>query len=112
MCGDDGLDQRARLGGVGRDQVRSSQHVGRRADGDDAAVLNSHDGGRQPRDLRKRMRHIDDRHLRFVSEPFDEGQDVVLARLVERRERLIHQQELRRSQQRAADRHALLLAPR
>ena len=58
------------------------------------------------------MRDIDDRHARLVAQALDIGQDLSLARLVERSERLVHEQEPRLREQRPADRHALLLAAR
>ena len=69
-----------------------------------------HDVGGQPRDLDDRMADIDDRHPGLVAQPLDIGQDLGLARLVERSERLVHQDQPRAGEQRTADRHALLLA--
>src|SRR5499426_243596 len=58
------------------------------------------------------MRHVDDRHLAFVAQPFDERKNVLLARVVERRQRLVHQEQARGGEQRTADGDALLLASR
>ena len=58
------------------------------------------------------MADIDDRDLRLVAQPLDIGQDLGLARVVERGQRLVHQDQLRAGEQRAADRDALLLAAR
>ena len=55
---------------------------------------------------------IDHRYLRFVAQAFQVGQDVALARGIERGQRLIEQQQARAHQQRAADRDALTLAAR
>ena len=49
------------------------------------------------------MRDVDDRQRQPVAQAFEERQDLVLGRAVERRERLVHQQELRLRQERAAD---------
>ena len=67
---------------------------------------------RQPRHFGDGMADIDDRDLRLVAQPLDIGQDLALARLVERGERLVHQEELRAGKQRTADRHTLLFAAR
>ena len=48
----------------------------------------------------------------FVAERFDQRQDLELALGVERGERLVHQQDLRRGKQRPADRHPLPFAAR
>src|SRR4029077_5297129 len=107
------LDQDSGFGRyIWREYVRSSQHVGRRSRGHDSAVLKHHDGCRQPRDFWKRMRHIDDRHARLVSQAFDERQDLVLAAVVEGRKRLVHQQQARRREQGATDGNTLLFAAR
>ena len=53
-----------------------------------------------------------DRHLCFVAQPFQIGQDFGLARLVQGRHRLIHQQHRRVGQQGAANGDAAALAAR
>ena len=50
--------------------------------------------------------------MQVVAQAFEIGQDVGLARLVQRGERFVHQQEARRSQDRPAQRHALPFAAR
>ncbi|MNL88004.1 hypothetical protein D3C87_2174620 [compost metagenome] len=57
------------------------------------------------------MRDIDDRDPRLVPQPLDIGQDFGLARLVQRRQRLVHQQQARLGEQGASDGDALFLAP-
>ena len=74
------------------------------------ALGQDHDRGRQPRHLGHRVADIDDRHARLVAQPLDVGQDLGPARLVERGQRLVHQQQPRLGEQRAADRDPLLLA--
>src|SRR6202020_131720 len=49
---------------------------------------------------------------KVVAQPLEEWQNLVLGRAVERRERLVHQQELRLRQERAPDCNALALAAR
>src|ERR1700690_1329374 len=58
------------------------------------------------------MADIDDRHAVRVAQALDIRQDLGLAGLVERGERFVHQQQVRRREQRAADRHPLPLAAR
>src|SRR5258708_40195797 len=58
------------------------------------------------------MADVDDGHPDLVAETFEIRQDLVLARIVERRKRLIHEQQLGRGQQRPAYGHSLLLAAR
>src|SRR5919199_1789071 len=56
------------------------------------------------------MGDVDDGHPGFIAQPFDERQNVFLARVVERCERLVEQEQAGRSEQCAADGDALLLA--
>ena len=56
------------------------------------------------------MADIEDRHARLVAQPLDVGQDLGAPRLVERGERLVHQQQPRMGEQGAADGDPLLLA--
>ena len=56
------------------------------------------------------MADIDDGHARLVAQALQIGQDLGLALLVERGERLVHQEKARRGEQRPADGDALLLA--
>src|SRR5262245_20798980 len=56
------------------------------------------------------MRDIDDRNAELVPQPFDQRQDLELPLLIERRQRLVHQEYLRRGEQCATERHTLLLA--
>ena len=55
---------------------------------------------------------IEDGHAHLVAQALDVGQDLGAPRLVERGQRLVHQQELRMGEQGAADRDPLLLAAR
>ncbi len=56
------------------------------------------------------MADIEDRDRELVPQPLDEGQQLALAGRIERGERLVHQQELRRGEQRPADGDPLPLA--
>ena len=71
----------------------------------------------QHHDLRRQLAHlggvvadIDHRHIGLVAQPHQIRQDLHLALLVERAERLVEQQQPRLRQQRAAERDALALA--
>ena len=75
-------------------------------------VLQHHDARGEPRHLIDGMGHIDDRNMQFVAKRLDERQDLELALGVERGERLVHQQDLGRSEQRPADGHPLPFAAR
>ena len=69
-----------------------------------------HQRVRQPVHLRQVVRHIQDRQAREVAQPFQEGQYLGLARPVQCRQRLVHQQQARAGQQGAAERHPLPFA--
>ena len=58
------------------------------------------------------MADIEDRDIHCIAQALEIGQDLGLARLVERRERLVGEDQLRRGEQRTPDRHALLLTTR
>ncbi len=64
----------------------------------------------EPADLLDVMADVEDRCRQFGVQAIEERQDLVPARDIERRERLVHQHEARRTQQRAPDRDALRLA--
>ena len=75
-------------------------------------IGHQHDCRREPRDLGGGMADIDKRHPAVVAQTLEIRQDLVLAGIVERGQRLVHQQQARLRQQRAADRDALLFAAR
>src|SRR3546814_3863889 len=58
------------------------------------------------------MADVENRQLELVTNPLDHRHDIAAPRRVERRERLVHQQDLGGGEQRAADRDALRLAAR
>jgi hypothetical protein len=64
-------------------------------------------GHREPAEIA-----VDDRHSRLVAQPFEVRRDFILSPGIEGCRRLIHQQQPRARQQRAADRDALLFAAR
>jgi hypothetical protein len=103
------LDQRA-FAAIGLVRIKLRHHLMRRPARGHAAAGKRDDVGRQPRHLTHRMADIDDRDVRLVAQPLDIGQDLGLARLVERGERLVHQDQLGAGHQRPADGDALLLA--
>ena len=59
-----------------------------------------------------RMADVHDRNVELVAQALDVVEDLGLARHVERGQRLVHQQNARLREQRAADRDALLFAAR
>ena len=75
-------------------------------------VLQHYDARRKPRDLIDGMGHIHDRNAQIVAQRFDDRQDFELAFGIERSERLVHQQDLRRGEEGAADGHPLLFPAR
>ena len=110
---DRGLDDGAGLGFSGqRDQVEPVEDARRRPHGGNLAVGEQHDRGSQPGDLGNGVADIDDRHPAFIAQALDVGQDLGLARLVEGRQRLVHQQQAGVGEQRPADGDALLLPAR
>src|SRR3712207_4160210 len=58
------------------------------------------------------MADENDGNAAVIAQPLDIWIDLCLARFIEGRERLVHQQELRIGKQRPSDRHALLFAAR
>ena len=64
----------------------------------------------EPLDLRHVVGDVERRQRQAVAQPLEERQDVGLGGVVERRQRLVHQQQPRLRQQRAAERDALALA--
>jgi hypothetical protein len=56
------------------------------------------------------MGDVDDRQGEAVAQPLEKRKNLVLGRPVERRQRFVHQEELRLRQERASDRHALAFA--
>ncbi len=58
------------------------------------------------------MGHVQDRQVEGVAQVLDVGQHLGLARRIERGQRLVHQQQPRLREQRAADRHPLAFATR
>ena len=68
--------------------------------------------GRQPGDLVQRVADEQDRDAGLTAQALEIGQDLALAGLVERGQRLVEQEQARAGEQRPADRHALPLAAR
>ena len=81
-------------------KIEAAHDLRDRPGGGDPAVGDQHQRGRQPRHLGQRMADINDGDPLLVAQRLDVGQDLALARLVERRE------------QGAADGDALLFAAR
>ena len=101
------VEHAARVAGIGeRQDVEHRSHRGHAALGQD------HHGGGEPRHLGDRMADIEDRHARAVAQALDVGQDLGAPLLVERGQRLVHQEQAWLREQGAADGDALLLAAR
>ena len=66
------------------------------SDSNHTTVVEHHDCGSETGNFGQRMGHVDDGHLRLVTQPLDERQYFRFPQLVERREWLIHQKETRR----------------
>ena len=73
-------------------------------------MLQHHHAVGEAGDLLDGVRHIDDRNAKLVAQALDQRQDLEPPLHVEGGERLVHEQELRRGEQSAADRDPLLLA--
>jgi hypothetical protein len=95
-----------------RIELGTAHDVLHRNDGVDPASRNQHDRRGQAGDLCDGMADIDDRHSRLVAQPFEVRPDFILSPGIEGCQRLIHQQQPRARQPRAADRAALLFAAR
>ena len=91
-------------------QVETLQKLADRPGGNAAAGIHRYDRIGETRDLVDRVRHVDDRYLDLAAEALDEGHDLELARLVERGQRLVHEQNARAGEQCPADGDTLLLA--
>ena len=112
MLGHLGVDHRAGVVGALQRQVGAGQQLGQRAGRQHAAGVEQHQVVGQPRHLVHRVRDVDDGQRQFGLQPFQVGQDLGLACGVQRRQRLVHQQQLRAGGQRARDRHALAFSAR
>jgi hypothetical protein len=64
----------------------------------------------QSRHFVGRVADVDQRNVQFVAQAFQPGQEFLLAGVVQRGQRLVHQEQARRRQQGTGDRNALLLA--
>ena len=113
MRRDDGVDDRSRLVAARlRAQVEPSHDFVDVAHRDRLAVGQNDDRIREACNLGDRMADVDDRDGEVVAQQFDVTQHFVAPRDVERCQRLIHEQQPRLRQQRAADGNSLLLAAR
>ena len=82
--------------GPERRHARVAQHLGRRPLPHHPAVLERDHRRRQPRHLGRGVADVEDRHPDLVAQPLEIGQDLGLARVVERGERLVRQDQPRR----------------
>src|SRR2546428_1457467 len=111
--GDDAVDDGPRfIAPRLRAQVEPSHDLVDVAYRDRLAVGQNDDRIREARNLRDRMADVDDRDGEVVAQQFDVTQHFVTPRDVEGGQRLVHEQQPRLRQQRAADGNPLLLAAR
>ena len=99
--------------GVARDRQRQGRialQFTERSRADHSALVHQHDLVGEAFDLGDRVGDVDDRQRQPIAQPLEERQDLVLGRAVERRQRLVHQEQLGLRQQRPADRDPLALA--
>src|SRR6185437_816413 len=87
-----------------------TEDVAYRSGRDAASAVEQDRGIGEPRDLRNRVGDVDDRNTKRGAQTLDVIEDLAPAREVERRQRLVHQQDPRLREERAADRDALALA--
>ncbi len=112
LAPDAGGDDRAQIApSEGRGGAGIGQDARRRTRGGDAPGFDQDHGGGKAGDLGCGMADIEDRQAGLVAQPFEIGQDLGLAGLVERGEGFVHHQNARPGQQRPAQRHALPFAP-
>src|SRR2546427_7818289 len=69
----------------------------------DATGIEPHHGSRQPGKLARIVADINHGHAGIVAQPLEIGQDLALAVVIKRRERLIKEEEARPHEQRAPD---------
>ena len=93
------------------DRGHIGQNLRRRPHGRHAALAQCDDRGGQPRHLGRGMADIEDGDRDLVAQALEIGQDLGLARFVQRGQRLIGKDQPWRGQQGAADGDALFLAP-
>ena len=110
VAGQHRLDDHPGVVGEGRRQVGAGQGLAEGAAGHHPALVEQHQVVRQPGHLVGGMAHVDDGYRQLVVQAFEVGQDLQLALEVEGRQRLVHQQQARRGEQRPGDGHALALA--
>ncbi len=111
MPADARLEDGAGLVAAGqRAQLQAAGELLHRSHRGDPPLGDQHHGVGEAHDLLHGMADVDDGQRQLVAQALDERQDLLLARLVERGQRLVHQQQARPGEQRAAERDALLLA--
>ena len=93
-------------------KIETAHDVLDRSLGSEPSVGDQHDPVREPHDLFHHVAHIENGNLELVAQPLDEGEDLRLALGIEGGERLVHQEQARGREKRAADRDPLLLPAR
>ena len=100
----------AGIGGGGGGQVEPRQHLGDAAAGQHAALGQQHQMVRQLRHFFDGVADVEQRNFQLIVQPLQVRQDLAFAWRVQRRQRLVHQQQRRAGEQRAGDGHPLPLA--
>ena len=108
--GDGGLDDDAGVVGEGGRQVDAAQHRVQRPAGDNLALVEQHQMVGEAGDFVGGVADVDDGNRQFSVQALKIGQDLQLALKIERGQRFVHQQDLRRGEQRPGNRHALAFA--
>ena len=106
------LEAHRRLARGRQRQGKITLEIRQRPRRDDPAMVHQHQRVGQPFDLAQIVADIDNRHGEAGVQLVQKGQDLVARSLIERRQRLVHQQKTRLRQQRAANGDALALAAR
>ena len=110
MPGNVAFDHHPGIIGEGVWQVDAAEYLIERAAGHHVSLLKQHQMISQSRHFIRRVTDVDDRHRELLSQPLQVGKDFELALHVQRRKRFVHQQDLRRTEQCAGNRHALAFA--
>ena len=92
-CGDPRIDDRAAFEAARQRAAGPAGHHLRTGPAASDLPVGQHDRVREAHDLLDRVAHVDDRNPHFVAQALDVVQDLLLARRVERRERLVEQQQ-------------------
>ncbi|MNZ84545.1 hypothetical protein D3C78_1033070 [compost metagenome] len=110
VVGDPRLDDHPGVLAEGGGQVEAGEGFLQAALGDHPALVEQHHVVGQARHLVGGVADVEHRDVQLVVQTLEVGQDLLLALEIERRQRLVHQQQARAGEQRAGDADALALA--